>query len=154
MNLADLATWASALDIYVGVALEESRRQQDAITLRTAYVSRETGMLPQDAQRVALFTLGKWAERYPDRPDDLGGDASVFLAQWCLSRGVEPSDNVLHDALPVWRAYDTVGPPRRHEKVALPAVATLAQSCMQKLFETARRARNKRKAERRRRRKP
>lgn len=86
--------------------LVEYRRQQAIVDARAEHVLRETAMPREDAFRVALFSLGRWAERYPAQPHDLGERAPIFLATWCRARAVSPSDDVLHEALREWQAQE------------------------------------------------
>lgn len=109
-----LPTFADAVRALMCGALsvpgvEEAARQQAAIDARAAYVLRETAMPLDDARRVALFSLRRWAQRYPDPPHDLGGRAAVYLATWCRKRAVAPTDDVLHAALREWQAVDMLG---------------------------------------------
>lgn len=74
-------------------AEEQRRVEERALWLR---VQRPIGI--EDAKRIALFSLGTWAQRYPVQSYDLGEDAGLFLCDWLTARAVGPTDDNLHEA--------------------------------------------------------
>lgn len=110
--LADILRSMEAWRAHVGPIAEEHARQQAAVEARALAVLREAGGSHDAARKVALFSLGGWARRYPDAPYDIGERAALFIAEWCAARAVFPDDDQMHEAL----AADVPRPQNRHER--------------------------------------
>lgn len=106
--LGDILRSMAAWRAHIGpMAAEHARRRAEA-EARAWVVLREVGCSRGAALRVALFSLGGWATRFPDRPHDLGERTALFIAGWCAARAVFPDDDQMHAALVEWRAREMV----------------------------------------------
>lgn len=56
--------------------------------------------------RIAIFTRGTWAQRYPARGYDLGEDAALFIVDWLATRAMPPSEDAMHEAFAEWQARE------------------------------------------------
>ena len=117
--LGDILRGMEAWRAHIGPMAAEHAKRQAEVEARAWVVLRETGCARDAALRVALFSLGGWAQRFPDKSYDLGERAALFIAEWCAARAVFPSDDRMHAALVEWRAREMV------RRAGLPTVSPL-----------------------------
>lgn len=110
--LGDILRSMEAWRAHIGPIFAEQAKRRAEVEARAVAVLRETGCSRDAALRVALFSLGGWARRYPDAPYDIGERAALFIAEWCAARAVFPDDDQMHEAL----AADVPRPQNRHER--------------------------------------
>lgn len=96
-----LAGALSAFGPYAAAALEQNR----LVAERAAYLRHERPLAHDLARRVAVFSLGGWAQRYPVAAYVLGGDAAVFMVDHLLAHATD-SEDAMHEALERWWAED------------------------------------------------
>ncbi len=103
MSLANQAALLASFAAIPG--FEDWAAQQRALDERATYLQRRRPLSREDALAVALFSRGTWAQRYPIRPHDLGEEAALFVADWLMSRHVEPTPENMDAALQEWQAH-------------------------------------------------
>lgn len=83
----------------------EALAQQKAIDDRALRIREALPMSPETARRVALFSLGGWAQNLPDSPHDLGERAALYIAKQLIVRNVSETSD-MRDAFCEWRAHE------------------------------------------------
>ena len=101
MSLANQAALLASFAAIPG--FEDWAAQQRALDERATFLQRRRPLSHEDAYAVALFSRGTWAQRYPVRSFDLGGEAALFVADWLTSHAVGPTPNAMHEALAEWQ---------------------------------------------------
>jgi hypothetical protein len=99
-----LSKFASALSSLAALpGFEEYAAQQRALDERATFLQRRRAISREDALAVALFSRGTWAQRYPVRSFDLGGEAALFVADWLAKWALPPEADRMHEALTEWQ---------------------------------------------------
>lgn len=79
--------------------------RQQAVEQRALHIREALPMSPETARRVALFSLGGWAQNIPAAPHDLGESAALYIAEWLIARHVSDTED-MRAALDEWRARE------------------------------------------------
>lgn len=106
--------------------------EQHAIVSRAIRIRLARTVTPETARRVAAFSLGTWAQRYPVQGYDLGEDFALFVCDWLAARHVD-SEDAMHEALREWdmrRDADSHMPPEWLYPRPLDALKDLAAAMM------------------------
>lgn len=107
-SFADLVEQMGTFAQHVLPGAVEYAEEQRRIEERATWLRARRPIGVEDARRVALFSLGTWAQRYPVQSHDLDEDAALFLCDWLSARNVDPTEDNLHEALKEWRAHRIV----------------------------------------------
>ena len=101
MSLADLLRDLALYARHPEAA--EAAREAAATTERAGLLQSQRSITREDALRIAVFSRGTWAQRYPARRRDLGEDATLFVADWLSARALGAETEHMHEALDRWR---------------------------------------------------
>ena len=79
--------------------------RQQAVEHRALRIREALPVSAEFARRVALFSLGGWAQNLPDEPYDIGERVTLYIAEWLISHHVNDIED-MRTALDEWRARE------------------------------------------------
>lgn len=85
----------------------EALARQQAVEQRALRIREALPVSPETARRVALFSLGGWAQNTRDEPYDINESAAIYIAGWLIARNVDDTDT-MHEALLAWHYREFV----------------------------------------------
>lgn len=104
-SAAALAGAFASVSPHYARAIETARKADE----RASYLRRERPLAFDVAARVAVFSLGRWTERYPVAAYDLGEDAAIYIVDHLLAHATD-SEDAMHEALETWQAEEMAAP--------------------------------------------